>query len=103
MWIWTGARIRRCSAFNTANWCQNPIADFRQDKADPEYYSRQTVTRAYASVALGRGDDPETIRHQVAELLTHQRDPEAYAEATVSEMRSHVTPHESQAERFAPR
>ena len=75
------------------------IAHFRDDKADPEYYSRQTVTRAYASVALSRGDDPATIRHRVAELSTHQRNPESYAEATVSEMRGRVVPLESQPER----
>jgi hypothetical protein len=33
------------------------IANFRPDKPNPEYYSRQTVTRAYASVALSRGEE----------------------------------------------
>ncbi len=62
------------------------IAHFRQDKADPEYYSRQTVTRAYASVALSRGDDPAEVERRVAEIATHQGNPETYATDTVSEM-----------------
>ena len=62
------------------------IAHFRHDKDNPEYYSRQTVTRAYASIALGRGDNPAEVQQRVAQLSTHQRSPESFARHTVSEM-----------------
>jgi hypothetical protein len=65
------------------------IAYFRQDKPDPEYYSRQTVTRAYASVALGRGDDPETVRLRVAELSPHQNNPEIRPALTDNSISKH--------------
>ena len=64
------------------------IAHFRHDKDNPEYYSRQTVTRAYASVALGRGDNLAEVQQRVAELSTHQRNPESNARRTISEMKT---------------
>jgi hypothetical protein len=64
------------------------IADFRQDKANPDYYSRQTVTRAYASVALSRGDNSGDVQDRIARLATHQPNPVSYAKATIAEMRT---------------
>ena len=64
------------------------IANFRSDKPDPEYYSRQTVTRAYASVALSRGEEAADVRDHVAQLSSHQADPVSYANATVAEMQT---------------
>jgi hypothetical protein len=68
------------------------IAHFRHDKDNPEYYSRQTVTRAYASVALGRGDNLAEVQQRVAELSTHQRNPKSYARRTVSDYHRRIFP-----------
>jgi hypothetical protein len=74
------------------------IAHIRHDKDNPEYYSRQTVTRAYASVALGRGDNPADVQQRVAELSTHQWNPESYARHTVSEMQGRTAQRTSEPE-----
>ena len=64
------------------------LTHFRQDKSSPDYYARQTVSRAYASVALSRGDEPTEIEQRVAQLATHQPHPETYAEKIKAEMKS---------------
>lgn len=61
---------------------------FRQDKSSPDYYARQTVSRAYVSVALGRGDKLIEIEQKVAQLATHQPHPATYARQTIAEMKS---------------
>ncbi|MGB2629264.1 MAG: DNA-primase RepB domain-containing protein [Candidatus Acidiferrum sp.] len=60
----------------------------RQDKSSPDYYARQTVSRAYISVAIERGDNPDEIERIVAQLATHQPHPERYARQTLAEMKS---------------
>jgi len=74
------------------------LADLRQDQRNPEYYSRQPVTRAYASVALSRGDDPAEVQRRVAEIATHQRNPDTYARDTVSEMQGRKMEREMESE-----
>ena len=64
------------------------LTHFRQDKSSPDYYARQTVSRAYVSVALGRGDKPIEIEQKVAQLATHQPHPATYARQTIAEMKS---------------
>jgi hypothetical protein len=64
------------------------LTNFRQDKSSPDYYARQIVSRAYGSVALGRGDKPTDIEQKVAQLATHQPHPETYARQTIAEMKS---------------
>ncbi len=60
----------------------------RQDKSSPDYYARQTVSRAYISVALTRGDNPDEIERVVAQLATHQPHPGRYARQALAEMKS---------------
>jgi hypothetical protein len=79
------------------------IAHFRQDKANPDYYSRQTVTRAYASVALSRGDKPADVQDRIAALATHQPNPISYAKATITEMRARNAPRELDLDLSAPK
>ena len=64
------------------------LAHSRQDKSSPDYYARQTVSRAFISVALSRGDHPTEIERKVAQLATHQAHPQRYASQTVAEMNS---------------
>jgi hypothetical protein len=82
---WNYARRQLAGGVDPERVIQS-IAHFRHDKDNPEYYSRQTVTRAYASVALGRGDRAAEVQQRVAELSTHQWNPESYARHTVSEI-----------------
>lgn len=60
----------------------------RQDKSSPDYYARQTVSRAYISVALKRGDNPDEIERVVAQFATHQPHPGRYVRQTLAEMKS---------------
>lgn len=62
------------------------ITHFRQDKPNPNYYARQTVSRAYASTALAHGDSRDAVERVVSQIATHQPNPEAYARQIVSEM-----------------
>jgi len=64
------------------------LTHFRQDKSSADYYARQTVSRAYVSVALGRGDKPIEIEQKVAQLATHQPHPTTNARQTIAEMKS---------------
>jgi hypothetical protein len=64
------------------------LTHFRQDKSSPDYYARQTVSRAYASFALSRGDRPAEIERMVVQLATHQPHPDTYARQTIAEMKS---------------
>ena len=64
------------------------LTHFRQDKSSPDYYARQTVSRAFASSALARGDESSEIEQKLVQLATHQRHPETYAKQTIAEMKS---------------
>jgi hypothetical protein len=54
--------------------------------------------RAGATVALSRGDDPADVERRVAEIATHQRNPETYARDTVSEMQGRRMEREMESE-----
>lgn len=62
------------------------LAAYRDDKTNPEYYARRTVTRAYVKVALSEGADPEDV---VRTIIAHPprvgMNGEQYARATVEE------------------
>lgn len=62
------------------------LAAYRDDKTNPEYYARRTVTRAYVKVALSEGADPEDV---VRTISAHPprvgANGEQYARATVEE------------------
>ncbi len=58
----------------------------RQDKPDPGYYARLTVTRAYARHALSHGADPQdVIRTLSAHPPRAAEDGDGYARKTVSD------------------
>lgn len=58
----------------------------RQDKPDPGYYARLTVTRAYARYALSHRADPQdVIRTISAHRPRVTEDGERYARKTVSD------------------
>jgi RepB DNA-primase from phage plasmid len=82
-WRWAQDRIR--SGESIAVLIQR-LEDYRYDKPRPQYYARRTVTRAYAKVALSRGDNPEAVVQaiQVFPPNPHENG-EQYARQTVQE------------------
>ena len=62
------------------------LEESRQDKPDPGYYARLTVTRAYARYALSHGIAPqEVIRTISAHPPRSTENGEGYARKTVSD------------------
>jgi hypothetical protein len=83
----TFAPVRKCVR-RPAGVIQT-LAAYRDDKANPEYYARRTVTRAYVKVALSEGADPEDVVRTIS--LHPPRvgvNGEQYARATVEEFQA---------------
>ncbi len=67
------------------------LEDYRYDKPRPAYYARRTVTRAYARVALARGDNPEAVVHAIRQFPPNpHQNAEEYARQTVQEFMAKV-------------
>lgn len=82
-WKWAVRRVQQGEPLETVI---QTLAAYRDDKANPEYYARRTVTRAYVKVALSEGASPEDV---VRTISTHPprvgMNGEQYARATVEE------------------
>jgi hypothetical protein len=74
------------------------LVHFRRDKSTPDYYARQTVSRAYAAIALERGDPPAEIEKKITQIATHQPHPSGYARQTIAEMKTTTRGMELEAE-----
>ena len=82
-WRWVMHQIGRGESVESL---VQKLEQSRQDKPDPGYYARLTVTRAYARYALSRGTDPqEVIRTISAHPPRPAEDGEGYARKTVSD------------------
>jgi hypothetical protein len=57
-WKWAVRHVQQGEPLETVI---QTLAAYRDDKANPEYYARRTVTRAYVRVALSEGADPEDV------------------------------------------
>ncbi|MGH9400703.1 MAG: hypothetical protein ACRD2P_01190 [Terriglobia bacterium] len=67
------------------------LEDYRFDKPQPHYYARRTVTRAYAQVALSRGDDPQDVIQKISLYPPRPyENGEQYARATVQQIQEHL-------------
>lgn len=67
------------------------LEDYRYDKPRPSYYARRTVTRAYARVALARGDNPESVAQTIRQFPPNpHQNAEEYARQTVQEFMAKV-------------
>jgi hypothetical protein len=62
-WRWVTRRLREGRP--PAEVIQR-LAEYRDDKPNPDYYARITVTKAYARVAVERGDNPEEVVRKLA-------------------------------------
>jgi len=82
-WRWATRQLGRGESVHNL---VHRLEQSRQDKPNPGYYARLTVTRAYARYALSRGVDPqEVIRTITAHAPRATEDGEAYARKTVSD------------------
>jgi hypothetical protein len=82
-WRWVMQQLGRGESVE--NLVQK-LEQSRQDKPDPGYYARLTVTRAYARYALSHGTDAqEVIRTISAHAPRAAEDGERYARKTVSD------------------
>jgi hypothetical protein len=85
-WKWAVRHVQQGEPLETVI---QTLAAYRDDKANPEYYARRTVTRAYVKVALAEGADPEDV---VRTISAHPprvgMNGEQYARATVEEFQT---------------
>jgi len=98
-WRWATRQLGRGESVE--NIVQK-LEQSRQDKPDPGYYARLTVTRAYARYALSHGTDPqEVIRTISAHPPRGTENGEAYARKTVSETQRLISSQRTQAQAHA--
>lgn len=82
-WRWAQDRIRSGESISVLI---QRLEDYRYDKPRPEYYARRTVTRAYAKVALSRGDNSEAVVQAIQAYPPNSHENgEQYARQTVQE------------------
>ncbi|MGH9396247.1 MAG: hypothetical protein ACRD18_05290 [Terriglobia bacterium] len=87
-WRWAMDRIRRGESMEDLI---RRLEDYRFDKPQPQYYARRTVTRAYAQVALSRGDDPQDVIQKISLYPPRPyENGEQYARATVQQVQEHL-------------
>lgn len=68
------------------------LAAYRDDKANPEYYARRTVTRAYVKVALSEGANPEDVVRTIRAYPPRVgMNGEQYARSTVEEFQAKIS------------
>ena len=95
-WRWVMRQLRQGES---ADNLVRKLEQSRQDKPDPGYYARLTVTRAYARYALSHGTDPqEVIRTISAHPPRGTENGEAYARKTVSETQRLISSQRTQAQ-----
>ena len=63
-WVWVSRRLERGESMESLI---QKLVDYRDDKPNPGYYARRTVTRAYAHMALTRGDDPQEVIRAISD------------------------------------
>lgn len=87
-WRWAQDRLR---SGETMAFLIQRLEDYRYDKPRPGYYARRTVTRAYARVALARGDNPEAVVQAIRQFPPNPHEnAEVYARQTVQEFMAKV-------------
>jgi len=87
-WAWVVARLR---AGEQPEKVIHKLAEQRQDKPNPQYYARLTVTRAYAAVALSRGDKPDQVVRTLSAYPPRPSDNgEQYARITIQQARERL-------------
>ena len=87
-WGWVQRRLREGQSIRVVI---ERLMEYRDDKPNPEYYARRTVTRAYARVAVARGDHPEQVVRAISAYPPQRyQSGEQYARETVQEALSRL-------------
>ncbi len=80
-WAWVMRKLERGEPLDKLI---QKVADYRDDKPNPEYYARLTVTRAYAYFKISRGENPQEVERAISAFAPHPSDNgEQYARGTV--------------------
>ncbi len=80
-WAWV---MRRLERGETLPVLIQKVADYRDDKPNPQYYARLTVTRAYAFFKISHGENPQDVARAISAYPPHSSENgEEYAKGTV--------------------
>jgi hypothetical protein len=80
-WAWVMRKLERGESLDKLI---QKVADYRDDKPNPQYYARLTVTRAYAFFKISRGENPQEVTREISAYPPHPSDNgEEYAKGTV--------------------
>jgi RepB DNA-primase N-terminal domain len=80
-WAWVMRRLERGESLGVLI---QKVADYRDDKPNPQYYARLTVTRAYAYFKISRGQNPQEVARAISAHPPHpSENGEEYARSTV--------------------
>ncbi|HEY6293234.1 MAG TPA: DNA-primase RepB domain-containing protein [Terriglobia bacterium] len=82
-WNWATRRLDRGESIEILI---QKLTDYRDDKPNPGYYARRTVTRAYAHVALSKGEEPQEVARAISNYPPKaSENGEQYARSVVEE------------------
>ncbi len=80
-WAWVMRKLERGEPLDKLI---QKVADYRDDKPNPQYYARLTVTRAYAFFRISRGDTPQEVASAISVYPPHSSENgQEYAKGTV--------------------
>jgi hypothetical protein len=80
-WAWVMRKLQRGESIKVL---VQKVADYRDDKPNPQYYARLTVTRAYAFFKISRGENPQEVARAISAYPPHpSENGEEYARGTV--------------------
>ena len=80
-WAWVMRKLQRGESLDVLI---QKVADYRDDKPNPQYYARLTVTRAYALFKIARGENPQEVARAISAYPPHSSENgEEYARVTV--------------------
>lgn len=99
-WAWV---MRKLESGETLDKLIQKVADYRDDKPNPEYYARLTVTRAYAYFKISRGENPQEVARAISAFPPHPSDNgEEYARITVQRANEQVARSRNQQHSESP-
>ncbi len=80
-WAWVMRKLERGEPLDKLI---QKVAEYRDDKPNPQYYARLTATRAYAFFKISRGENPQEVARAISAFAPHASDNgEEYARGTV--------------------
>jgi hypothetical protein len=99
-WAWVMRKLQRGESLAVL---VQKVADYRDDKPNPQYYARLTVTRAYAFFKISRGENPQEVALAISAYPPHHSENgEEYARGTVQRAIEQVARSRQQQHSEAP-